>query len=81
MSQQGLRRRVQNLAADMDLHVEIRAHESHASDLRALLAAHKQAKRENAAMRKALRASVHQPHSSNCVCLRCEILKKAGVTL
>jgi hypothetical protein len=95
MSQQGLRRRVQELASDLHKYAEANANQrvhDGVADLRALLAAHKQAKRElaiwrgierrlrreNAVMRKALRELRLHPWK---VCGELDGIEKKGITL
>jgi thiamine biosynthesis lipoprotein ApbE len=59
-----LEKRVNSLAADTDLHVEIRAWAAHAADLRELLRLHKEIKQANTSMRKTLT-------EVRAECLRC----------
>ena len=82
MSQQGLRRRVQelasNLVTDSKASFFYRPIQQDASDLRALLAAHKQAKRELAVCKKALREIRLHPWK---VCGELDGIEKKGVKL
>jgi hypothetical protein len=73
-----LEKRVENLVHHLLSHGEIRAHEADASDLRELLRLHKQAKRELAVCKKALRIERDYEGLSGTTY---ELLERENVTL